>query len=185
MELPTVTWRCNTYGRELLVPRLLGQFFGQDYPEHLLDIVILNDDPGIFYQCDDNRVKFYNYGKRFGNIREKMNVCTGLCCGEVFIPVADDEIIEASRIISESGILPRYDRISGMPYEGPDDIEAVNELISNLHRPFILREFPLINNPKTDFTKRLLKDKIITEKDVQGICTNVYKKWGVFTHFKS
>lgn len=96
---------------------------------------------------------------------------------------SDEQIIEGSNMLAFSGILGRYDRVTNIPYETSRDSKDMAELLSNLALPFVLREFPLINNPKTEFTQMLLKDRHITENDVQGIATNAYKPWGKFTYY--
>ncbi|MFX0194546.1 MAG: radical SAM protein [Candidatus Hodarchaeota archaeon] len=95
----------------------------------------------------------------------------------------DEQIIEGSKLIASLGILGRYDVLTNIPYSTKEDDESVGNLLSNLKRPFSLREFPLLYNPKTELTKRCLKDKIITENDIEGIAATAYKKWGKFTYY--
>jgi len=95
----------------------------------------------------------------------------------------DEQIIEGSKIVAGVGILGRYDILTNIAYETEDDKKSIKELIANLKRPFVTREFPLLNHPKTECTKRLMDDGHITKKDIQGIATNAYKKWGKFTHY--
>lgn len=93
------------------------------------------------------------------------------------------QIIETSRLIANSGILGRYDRITNIPYEASFHKEQTERLISQLARPFVLREFKLINHPSTDLTKRMLKDGHITQDNVEGNCSTAYKQDAVFTRF--
>ena len=86
-----VSWRCSTYGREEFVPEIIEMFFTQDY-KGKSELVILNDDPDIKYVFDHPDVRIYNWNQRFVNLRKKQNVCVGLCKGEVFIPIADDDL---------------------------------------------------------------------------------------------
>lgn len=97
--------------------------------------------------------------------------------------IPDSIIVRDSNNIASLGIFGRYDIITNNPYETEEDRKSLDGLIGELKRPFMIRKFPLLHNPKTDFTKRCLKDKLITKNDVQGIATNAYKKWGEFISY--
>ena len=88
----------------------------------------------------------------------------------------NEQIIEATRLISKSGIIGRYDKIRNIPYADKTDEKEENEFISRLSKPFLLREFNLLNHPGTDLTNRMLKDEIITVDQIEGICSTAYKK---------
>lgn len=82
----------------------MSMFLNQDYPDK--EFVILNDDPDVEYVCRHPEVRIYNWKYRFRNIREKMNRCVSFCTGDVFIPIADDDIWEphaTSRFVKEIG----------------------------------------------------------------------------------
>ncbi|MCK5617586.1 hypothetical protein KAR91_87790, partial [Candidatus Pacearchaeota archaeon] len=86
-----VSWRCSTYGREECVPEIIRMFLKQDY-KGKKELVILNDDPDINYVFEHPEVRIFNWNYRFINVREKQNVCVGLCKGEIFIPIGDDDL---------------------------------------------------------------------------------------------
>jgi len=103
-----VSWSCITYGREWSLPNLVKQFQAQDY-KGKKELVILNDDPDVRYISDHPEIKIYNWDYRFENIREKHNICKGLCDGEILIPVDDDDLYKpwtTTMFVNEIGESP-------------------------------------------------------------------------------
>jgi len=97
---------------------------------------------------------------------------------------SDKEILEGCRAIHSLGLLGRYDILRNIPYETEEDRESVERLISRIPRPFIIREFNLLNNPKTELTNRLLKDGFITKGEIQGYCKKSYRTNARYTYYE-
>ena len=88
-----VSWACKTYGREKHVPEIIRMFLEQDY-KGKKEFVLLNDDPDVKYVFDHPEVRIYNWNYRFSNMRVKNNMCVRLCNGEVYMPIADDDLFK-------------------------------------------------------------------------------------------
>ncbi|MBU3912041.1 MAG: B12-binding domain-containing radical SAM protein [Candidatus Omnitrophica bacterium] len=81
---------------------------------------------------------------------------------------SNEEIIEFAKVLKKFGVIPRYNLIMDNPYETDSDLDATAELLMALPRPYITRIYSLCYFPKTPLTNQSLKDKLITEEDVEG-----------------
>jgi len=81
---------------------------------------------------------------------------------------SNEEIIEFANVLKRLGIVPRYNVIVDNPYESDADTDATAELLLRLSKPYIATVFSLCYLPKTELTNQALRDKLITEEDIEG-----------------
>ena len=88
-----VSWMCCTYKREKHLPNIIKSFINQNYSGKK-EFVIINDDPDVNYKSKHPEIRIYNLPYKLRNLREKYNLGVNLCHGELFMPVADDDLYE-------------------------------------------------------------------------------------------
>ena len=87
MEL--ASWVCVTYNRPKLLQELYNCFIHQDYPN--LELIIVNDQKNLLYECEHERVHIYNYSKRFESLGRKRNFAKSFAKGEYIFFTDDDD----------------------------------------------------------------------------------------------
>jgi len=89
-----------TYNRPpehlVLIEEAIQSFLLQDYPEK--ELVVLNDCPGQYLECDAPGVVVINVPKRFRTLGEKRNAAIALTDGSALLPWDDDDIMLPWRI---------------------------------------------------------------------------------------
>lgn len=83
-------------------------------------------------------------------------------------PESLEQIISANRILNKMWISHFFDIIVDNPYEGMEDYIETLKFILKLKKPFVVKTFDLIHLPETDLTLQLLKDKKISEDEIEG-----------------
>lgn len=71
--------------------------------------------------------------------------------------------------MKKHNILPSYDIILDNPYETEKDLEGGLNFLLKIERPYILHAYSLINFPKTNLTKRLMKDGLGVENSEKAL----------------
>ncbi len=82
--------------------------------------------------------------------------------------MTNEDILRCARILNKykDKVSVSYDIITCNPYENPDDIIALINLLRIIPKPYRFSVSSLIYFPGTNLTIRALKDKLITEKDL-------------------
>ena len=96
MTEPKISAICITYGRRRMLEEALESFLRQDYPNK--ELIILNDEPLVYYEFDHPQVLIFNYQERFTAIGEKRNYATDLSTGDYLLPWDDDDIYLPNRM---------------------------------------------------------------------------------------
>ena len=93
---------------------------------------------------------------------------------------SNEEIIEFANELKRLGIVPRYNVIMDNPYESDTDLDATAELLLRLPQTYIATVFSLCYLPKTELTNQALRDKLITEEDIEGKDNKVLNHFNMF-----
>ena len=82
--------------------------------------------------------------------------------------ITDEDVLRSSKILKSvsKNLATTYDIITCNPYEKPEDIIALINLLRKIPKPYRLSVSALLYFPGTNITNRALKDKLITEKDL-------------------
>jgi radical SAM superfamily enzyme YgiQ (UPF0313 family) len=89
------------------------------------------------------------------------------------------QIVEAQRIFRELGLESSLQVIWDDPVSEEVDKDAVFRLIMELERPFNLYMFGLTIYPNTHLARRLLREGLITERDIEGVGTHAFEQFRV------
>lgn len=81
---------------------------------------------------------------------------------------SNEEIIEFANRLKKLHIDVQYDILLDNPYESDVDLDTTAEVLLRLPRPYKAVLYSLCYYPKTELTNQALKDKFITEKEVEG-----------------
>lgn len=81
---------------------------------------------------------------------------------------SNEKIFEFADTLKKFRILPQYDIIVDNPYESDSDSNATAELLLKLPQPYMAHFFSLCYFPKTNLTTQAVKDKLITEDQIEG-----------------
>jgi len=92
----------------------------------------------------------------------------GFCRDKYKREQSNGEIIEFTNTLQKLEVIPRYDIIMDNPYESDSDSDATAELLIKLPQPYIAAIHSLCYFPKTELTNQALKDRLITEEDIEG-----------------
>lgn len=93
---------------------------------------------------------------------------------------SNEEIIEFANLLNKLGVVPRYNVIVDNPYESDTDANATAELLMELPRPYIAALYSLCYFAKTELTLQALKDKLITEEEIEGRDNKALNNWYMF-----
>jgi len=85
--------------------------------------------------------------------------------------------IKLSEIIVKLGIQPRFDFIVNNPFETLEDWQETKKFINRLARPCVIRNFDLRFFPASPLTKYALKQRIITEENIEGNMDCKFGNW--------
>jgi anaerobic magnesium-protoporphyrin IX monomethyl ester cyclase len=89
------------------------------------------------------------------------------------------QIIEAQRIFRELNLESSLQVIWDDPVSTEEDKDAVFRLIMELERPFNMYLFGLTIYPNTHLARRLLREGLITERDIEGVGTHAFEQFRV------
>jgi GR25 family glycosyltransferase involved in LPS biosynthesis len=95
---PLVSILCSTHNRQYLIPFIVHQFNKQDYPNDMMELIILDDsEKECFFSPTQNNIK-YIYEPLKSNIGKKRNILNGLSQGEIIIWFDDDDFYTQNRV---------------------------------------------------------------------------------------
>ena len=114
---------------------------------------------------------------------EKMGLLVGTGCNRIQIGIqstervnreiyhrytTNEQILTCSKILKKFSkeILTNYDVINCNPYEKPEDIINLINLLRKIPKPYRLTVSSLVYYPGTNIANRALKDRLITKKDL-------------------
>ncbi len=101
MALPTVSIVTPTYGRADFIPQMLRCVRLQDYPQHLIEVVILDDSPEPLVMPEAWKtgldVRLYRSEARVP-LGEKRNRLNRFADGEIIVAFDDDDYYPATRV---------------------------------------------------------------------------------------
>jgi len=92
MNIPFISWHCVTFDRPDFLKELVECFRNQTYPFHFRELVIINDQENIKYQCEDENIWVFNVPERFKSLGAKRNFAMDQCEGEFILITDDDDI---------------------------------------------------------------------------------------------
>jgi len=81
---------------------------------------------------------------------------------------SNEKIFAFADTLKKIRIFPQYDIIVDNPYENDSDSNATAELLLKLPQPYMVHFFSLCYFPKTKLTTQALKDKFISEDQIEG-----------------
>jgi len=79
-----------------------------------------------------------------------------------------EQILEASRICKEVGIVPRWDFIIFNPFDDGQSVYESRKLMHDLEGPCVIREFRMRFFPGTENTRQAIDAGVIPIEDVEG-----------------
>jgi len=93
--------------------------------------------------------------------------------------ITDEDVLRSAKILNKfsKDLSTIYDIINCNPYEDPEDIINLINLLRKIPKPYRLSVNSLIYFPRTNITNRALKDKLITEKDL--VQTDSWYRMGI------
>jgi len=101
MALPTVSIVTPTYRRHAFIAQLLRCVRLQDYPQHLIEVVILDDSPAPLVSQEDWKtgldVRLYRSETRVP-LGEKRNRLNRFADGQIIVAFDDDDYYPATRV---------------------------------------------------------------------------------------
>ncbi len=83
--------------------------------------------------------------------------------------MTDEQVIRATNILRKYNITPQYNILTGNPYETAEDMQQRIKLLLKIQRPYNLNIFSLINFPKTDLSKRLIRDNLLESNESKAL----------------
>lgn len=124
----------------------------------------------------DANIAFVNIGVQSGSERIRKNVFNRRD--------SNKDILEAVKKIQNQKIIPLLDFIIDNPFDRPEDKRQTLELLFNLARPFNLNLASLLFFPEYDITKKALKEKLISEKNIEGNSLKALSQMAVTIDYK-
>jgi hypothetical protein len=91
----------------------------------------------------------------------------------------DEQIRNAQSIFRKLGLESSLQLIWDDPVSEEEDKDAVFRLVMDLERPFNLYLFGLTIYPNTHLARRLLREGLITEADIEGVGTHAFEQFRV------
>ena len=88
-----------------------------------------------------------------------------------------NSIVDGSKVLSNLNIRAYYDLITNNPYETDLTHKETLDLLLKLEGKYRLRNFKMKYYPKVPLTQMLLKDKIISEKDIESNHEGSFELW--------
>ena len=83
-------------------------------------------------------------------------------------PESNKVISSTIKLMNKNRVTPKIDLIFDNPFENEKDKKEAIDFLLELKRPFDFHLLSLLFFPKTRLTERALKEKIISEKDIEG-----------------
>lgn len=83
-------------------------------------------------------------------------------------------ITECHKIFTKLKLVKGYDVLFDNPYETEADLRETFRFLLTLKKPFQTHTFSYVHLPKTALTERALKEKVISEGDVEGLGESKY-----------
>lgn len=93
--------------------------------------------------------------------------------------VSNQQIIDAQRVFRQVGIRSNLQLIWDDPVSTEEDKDQLFHMLMELERPFELYLFGLTIYPETHLARRLLREGLITEQDIEGINTHAFEQFRV------
>lgn len=88
-----------------------------------------------------------------------------------------NSIVNGSKLLSKLNISVYYDLITNNPYETDLTHKETLDILLKLEGKYRLRNFKMKYYPKVPLTQMLLKDKIISEKDIESNHEGSFELW--------
>lgn len=88
-----------------------------------------------------------------------------------------NSIVNGSKLLSKLNISAYYDLITNNPYETDLTHKETLDILLKLEGKYRLRNFKMKYYPKVPLTQMLLKDKIISEKDIESNHEGSFELW--------
>ncbi|MBN1384050.1 MAG: B12-binding domain-containing radical SAM protein [Elusimicrobia bacterium] len=92
---------------------------------------------------------------------------------------SETELRKIAGIFKKYKVFPFYDLIFDNPLETEEDIRKTFHFMLSLPRPFRINMYSLQHHPRTELTERLLKDKLISTDDIDGISMKGFSHWHI------
>ncbi|MDG1478294.1 MAG: cobalamin-dependent protein [Myxococcota bacterium] len=94
-------------------------------------------------------------------------------------PVSNAQIVEAQKVFRQVGITSNLQLIWDDPFSTEEDKDELFRMLMSLERPFELYLFGLTIYPRTHLARKLLREGLITEADIEGVNTHAFKQFRV------
>lgn len=94
-------------------------------------------------------------------------------------PVSNAQIVEAQKVFRQVGITSNLQLIWDDPFSTEEDKDELFRMLMTLERPFELYLFGLTIYPRTHLARKLLREGLITEADIEGVNTHAFKQFRV------
>jgi len=94
-------------------------------------------------------------------------------------PVSNAQIVAAQEVFRKVGIQSNLQLIWDDPFSTEKDKDELFHMLMSLERPFELYLFGLTIYPRTHLARKLLREGIITEDDIEGVNTHAFEQFRV------
>jgi radical SAM superfamily enzyme YgiQ (UPF0313 family) len=91
----------------------------------------------------------------------------------------NQQILDAQEIFRQIDIVSNLQIIWDDPYSTEEDKDQLFHMIMDLERPFELYLFGLTIYPNTHLARRMLREGLITEADIEGVNTHAFEQFRV------
>jgi len=88
-------------------------------------------------------------------------------------------ILDCQKVFRKVGIVANLQIIWDDPYSTEQDKDELFHMVMELERPFELYLFGLTVYPNTHLARRLLREKLLTEDDIEGLNTHAFEQFRV------
>ncbi len=160
---------------EFPVKRQWFDEFCQRYPAEVGLPFEVHMDPRVVTTERVQRLKAAGMDTVFMGIQHTARVNREFYCRDV----PDEKVLEAARVLHESGVRVGYQVILDDPVSTSEDKRALVELLLKLPRPYEMVLFSLAVYPGSAIARRLLADGVITPDEVEGRATKVFRQFRV------
>ena len=91
----------------------------------------------------------------------------------------NQQILDSQEVFRRVGIVSNLQIIWDDPYSTEDDKDELFRMVMELERPFELYLFGLTIYPNTHLARRLLREGLIQESDIEGVNTHAFEQFRV------
>ena len=91
----------------------------------------------------------------------------------------NQQILDSQEVFRRVGIQSNLQIIWDDPYSTEEDKDTLFRMVMELERPFELYLFGLTIYPNTHLARRLLREGLITEGDIEGVNTHAFEQFRV------